>query len=503
MDRQKKYIFNAVLLSAVSVIIRAVTVSFNAYVTRKIGTEAVGLFTLVMSVYTFAVTLAVSGVNLAAVRITSKSLALCESKGYNSAETRKVLHRCMKGCTVYSLVFGGISGILLFSLSGIIGEHILCDIRTVSSLKLLSAALIPISVSSALAGYFTGLRKIYKNAAVSLTEQFIKITLTSAALIIIAPKGVEYACLSVVGGSAAAEAGSMITSYLLYITDRIKSNGSKSCSEKESLKESLKNVGIIALPIALGSYVRQGLTCAEHIAIPRGLERYGENTASALSSYGILQGMTLPLILFPSSVTSAFSSLLIPELSEYAALGQKHEISKTAERAVKFCMTFSTGAAAVFITFGNDLGLSVYGNTDSGKYIVMLSALVPIMYLDTTVDSILKGLGEQLYCMKVNILDASLSMIIVMLLVPRMGVIGYIICIYTSECINATLSIGKTISVTGLRFKFSWIARPAITSAIICISLRMITSRIYIGGTPFEIGIFAVLYSLLMLPYHK
>ena len=207
MDRQKKYILNSILLSAVSVVIRAVTVSFNAYVTRKIGTEAVGLFTLVMSVYTLAVTLAVSGVNLAAVRITSKSLALCEKNSYSAIETRKVLRRDMAGCCLYSLIFGGASGLLLFSLSDVIGTHILCDIRTVSSLKVLSAALVPISVSSALAGYFTGLRKIYKNAVVSVTEQFIKITLTSAALVIIAPKGVEYACLAVVGGSALAEAG--------------------------------------------------------------------------------------------------------------------------------------------------------------------------------------------------------------------------------------------------------------------------------------------------------
>ena len=503
MERQKKYILNSLLLSAVSVVIRAVTVSFNAYVTRKIGTEAVGLFTLVMSVYTFAVTLAVSGVNLAAVRITSKRLALCASQGLSGSATRKIMRRDMAGCAAYSLFFGCLSGILLYSLSETIGTHVLADVRTVSSLRLLAAALPAISLSSALAGYFTGLRKIYKNAIVTLTEQFIKITITSAALVIIAPKGVEYACLAVVGGSAAAEGGSMITSFLLYITDKVKSGGKTEKFRRPKYIDGLKNVIKIAFPVALGSYVRQGLTCAEHVAIPRGLRRFGANSAAALSAYGVLQGMTLPLILFPSSVTSAFSSLLIPELSEFSALGKKKEIAETAERAVSFCMTFSVGAAAVFTAFGGGLGMSVYDNPDAGKYIVILAALVPIMYLDTTVDSILKGMGEQLYCMKVNILDATISLITVMILVPRMGIMGYVVCIYASECVNAALSIGKTIAVTKLRFRLSWFVRPIVTAGILCVALKFITGRIYIDSTAAEIAIFILLYSLLMMPVRK
>lgn len=500
MDPKKRYILNSVLLSAVSVVIRAVSVSFNAYVTRKIGTEAVGLFTLVMSVYTLAVTLAVSGINLASVRICAGTKALCEKRGLGSEATRKLLRRDMAGCSLYSLFFGLLSCLLLYALAEPLGVHLLCDRRTVSSLRLLSLALPPISLSSALAGYFTGLRKIYKNAAVTLTEQFIKITLTSAALVIIAPRGVEYACLAVVGGSAAAEGFSLVTAFLLYVTDRVKAQPSKAAAKTVSLSSSIFSAAKIALPVAVGSYVRQGLTCAEHVAIPRGLRRYGAGAGDALSSYGILQGMTLPLILFPSSVTGAFSSLLIPELSEYTALKKRKAICETAERAISFCMTFSFGAAAVFLTFGNSLGISVYGSPQAGKYIVLLSALVPIMYLDTTVDCILKGMGYQLYCMKVNILDATLCLVTVLLLVPRIGVVGYVICIYASECVNAALSIGKTVSVTGMRFRASWVFKPMAVSGMISLFLKLLSAHIYMGGTATEILIFVLLYTVAMAP---
>ena len=91
----------------------------------------------------------------------------------------------------------------------------------------------------------------------------------------------------------------------------------------------------------------------------------------------------------------------------------------------------------------------------------MLAPLIPVMYLDTAVDSLLKGLGEQVYTMWVNIADASLSVILVALLLPKMGINGYIITVYFTEIINATLSITRLLSKCEIRPRiFLWIGRP-------------------------------------------
>ena len=125
MRKSRKYIFNAVLLAAVTVAMRAIGVSFNAFVTRKAGAGAVGLFTLVGSVYSLAVTLGLSGVNLAAVRLTSRCLALCEAQGMSGCEMRKTLKREMGGCIVYALFFGTLAGLLLHALAYPVGTYIL------------------------------------------------------------------------------------------------------------------------------------------------------------------------------------------------------------------------------------------------------------------------------------------------------------------------------------------------------------------------------------------
>jgi stage V sporulation protein B len=82
------------------------------------------------------------------------------------------------------------------------------------------------------------------------------------------------------------------------------------------------------------------------------------------------------------------------------------------------------------------------------------------MYTDSVTDAILKGMGEQLYAMKVNIADACISVVLVYFLVPIYGIYGYIVTIYIAEIINASLSIARMIKVSGLR--------PPILKFIVC-----------------------------------
>ena len=86
------------------------------------------------------------------------------------------------------------------------------------------------------------------------------------------------------------------------------------------------------------------------------------------------------------------------------------------------------------------------------------------MYLDTTVDSMLKGLGEQVYSMNVNILDASLSVLLVFWLVPLFGIQGYVITIFISELVNAAFSITRLLNISRIHFKLGkWVWKPLLS----------------------------------------
>jgi len=490
IDRRYRFILNGAVLAVAGILIRTIAVSFNGYVSRRIGAEGMGLFTLVMSVYGLAVTLASSGINLAVVQMTAKSLA--------SGGGRADISRIMRRAVLYGLGFGLISFAVVFFSAGFVGEKLLGDERTVISLRTMAFGMPPISVTSALAGYFTGMGRAYKNAIISAIEQAMKIVLILGGIVVFLPMGIKYACFALVAASALAEGGSVVTSYLMYVSD-------KRHIPKSELTDSpsiFRKICSIAFPVAVGSYIRQGFTTAEHIAIPWGLRKSGADPSSALESYGVLSGMALPLVLYPSAVIGAFTGLLVPELAGMAEMENRDGVKKLSLTAVRVAIMFSVGVSGVLSFFGYELGVGVYDSGSAGNYIRILAPLVPLMFLDTTVDCILKGLGEQVYTMKVNIIDAAICLVFVVLLVPRMGIMGYVTVIYVSEAINATLSIVRMQKITGISvtpgmvmIPFVWVG--ASWAVVNITDVLMVYTGGYNPGAALKIVMFAAVYVAL------
>ena len=498
MKKRNLFLGNALLLSGVNIVMRGIAVSFNAYISRKTGAEAMGLFTLVMSIYGFAVTLALSCVNLAAVRLTSERCAALEDAGADRASRKFAMRRVVRSVCLYSLMFGTATGVLLFASAEPAARYLLDDLRTVRSLRVLAVSLPAISLSSALSGYFTGLRKVTKNAVTAVTEQFIKILVTSTALAMILPDNVESACLAVVGGSAFAEAWSLVMNVIFCFTDSGRpAGGTPEPREGHSVRLSttLRDTAAISLPAAVGAYARQGLTTLEHLAIPAGLRRSGLTQEGALAVYGLLQGIAFPLVMFPYAVIGSFTSLLIPEMAEQKERGDRKGIADLTRQVYRCSALFSVGACGIFVNFAGELGSMVYDSTEAAVYTLLLGLLVPFMYLDTAVDSLLKGMGEQVYTMKVNIADAASGLVLVCLLTPKLGIYGYLLTVWLCEIGNLWASIRKLGRVTGEGIGSA--VRFYIAPTLLCAVLSVVR-QVFLRCMPPLCAVltFAALYSL-------
>ena len=100
--------------------------------------------------------------------------------------------------------------------------------------------------------------------------------------------------------------------------------------------------------------------------------------------------------------------------------------------------------------FSRQLGIAVYKSSEAGYYIRMLAPLMPFMYTDMTVDGCLKGLGQQVWSMGINIADALLGLALVWWLLPRYALAAYIAIIYFTELFNFVLSVLRLRKITSL-----------------------------------------------------
>lgn len=364
----------------------------------------------------------------------------------------------MKKCLTYSLFFGVLSAILLSLFANILCIHLLHNKVPSYLFYIISISLPFISMSSALNGYFTALRKNGKNAIARIFEQFIKIFSTAFLLSLFMPSGLEYACLSLVLGEAISEIMSFLFVFILYTIEK----------KKYTIKDStninyMKSIFKITLPVSITSYVRSGLASLKQLLIPLRLEKFGMDCNTAISTYGLINGMTMPVLMFPEVIINSFSGLLVPEFTYYYTKHNFNRISEIISKIFRITLLFSIGTIGFFIFYSNNISLLIYNNLDIAIYLKILAPLLLFMYLDSIVDNILKGLNQQLSVMKCNILDLFVSITCIYILLPIWGLNGYIFIIFLSEILNSSISILQLKQITHFGFDFrNWIIKPFI-----------------------------------------
>ena len=85
---------------------------------------------------------------------------------------------------------------------------------------------------------------------------------------------------------------------------------------------------------------------------------------------------------FPSGILCSLSAILIPELSREKGADNMKKTAYLTNRVLRQTFSFSVFAAAVFLYFGNEIGLLMSGDTFAGKIIRILAPAVPFIYLE-------------------------------------------------------------------------------------------------------------------------
>ena len=441
MTRFQRFLYNAVLLTLTSLGMRGIGVLFNRYLTHRIGTAGLGQFSLMMSVYGFAVTVASAGIHLAVTRVVSESYG-CENRASM---------RCAVRCGILcSTIFGGVSALVLFFLAPLIADRWLGFSEAVTALRMLSLTLPLLSLSTTMSGYFVAVRQAYKGAVIGVLCQGVRITCVVYLLRSWGTHSEIWPCYALVIGALLSEILCFLASFALFYPDyRRRCRPCPAHTEKTPVGTS-RYVLHIALPILFTACIRSGLQTLLHLLIPLGLEKSGAASDAALSAYGSVHGIVLPVLLFPAALLSSFSGLLIPEVAEFHVRGDDKTVCRTASRVLRVTLCFSVFVSAVILRYCGQIGSLVGGDAVTGQYLRALAALIPIMYLDTMVDAFLKSLDAQLASMRYNLMDAAFCVVMAYLLLPRFGIAGYIFLLYASEMFNLALSIGKLISLTDL-----------------------------------------------------
>lgn len=489
MKKAKAFLLNLIILAVTSLLMNSISMSFNVYISNKVGAEVMGIYQLIMSVFMFAVTLATSGIGLATTRLVSEELAL----GYESGAKK-----ALRNCIFYALSFGLLSAVLLAANAEFIAFRWLHNKMSALPLYTLAVSLPFISVSSVFSGYFTAVRHVVKSASAQILEQFVKMIISVYALNLMLPKGLEMACFAIAMGSTLSEIISFLYGLILYLTDKMRYK-----TITGSGKNLMKRMFNISIPLALSSYIRSGLLTVKQIITPTYLEKSGLSCEEALAGYGMIHGMVIPVIMFPSQIFYSVSSLLIPEISRLNVSKNYARIKDIIYYTFKITIILAMLICGILFCFADEFSIALYKNSETAMYIKCFSLLAPIMYLDSIADGFLKGLDLQLSVVSINIIDTVSTIGLICFILPTYGINGYIAIIFVTEILNTVLSVGKLLKTVPACFKdIDCILEPML-AILLAVIISSITPSINLIVSIIQITLIYVLVLFIIGAFTK
>ena len=452
--QQKEFMKNTMVMTVTALVLRAIGIIFRIYLSGRIGAEGMGLYQMVFSVYVLLSTFASTGICTAVARLVTDELVCGSIKSI-----RRVLRRAIPLCVAVGLL----SAILIFVFSATVCSYLLKDMRAVTSVKALGVGLPFMGVTACLRGYFMARRKTVLPSIAQILEQLARIGFIFMFLQLF-DKTVERACLAVILGDSFAEIFSCCVISVGYVLDirRVKSqHTSGSLQTKNGM---LRRLLDIAAPITVGRYVNSALRTMENVLVPQKLTAFGGTTQTSLEQFGMLKGMALPLLFFPSSFLSSVSTLLIPELSEAHTLGEQKKVCRAVKKTLRITLLTSILLGGLFTVFAYEFGDILYGSREVGFLLRVLAPLTPIMYLESIVDGMLKGLNQQLSSLWYNLLDSASRIALIMVIVPRKGLAGFLFIMILSNFLTSYLNLQRLLKVTNMRMLWgAWVVKPVIT----------------------------------------
>lgn len=446
--QQHPLIVGTFILTAAGILTRLIGFLYRIYLSRLFGEEGMGIYQLLSPVLSLSFSLTAAGYQTAISKLVAEQAAISKTP----ARTPLWL-----GLSI-SLPLSCLCNAVLFFFANPIAVHLLREPRTAVMLQILSFSVPLSAVHSCINGYFYGIKKAGIPAGAQLLEQATRVGCVYIVSGYLLAQGKTPSISIAVLGLTVGEFFSMLMTIAAIrpepnetsvqnIVLRPDAAHSKSCLPQSwnlgSLKQQCSSLYgkllSMALPLTANRIVLNFLQSIESVSIPAQLKNYGYDNITALSVYGVLTGMAMPFIFFPNALTSSVAVLLLPIISENYALGNMDAVRKATFRTIKYCGLMGACCMAGFVLLGGWAGTTLFGSPLAGYFIRTLGFICPFLYLDTTLSSILQGLGLAGHIFAMNAICLLVRLGFVFLAVPRFGITGYLWGLLASQLILGLL----------------------------------------------------------------
>lgn len=426
--------YGTLLLSCSGLICRGIGFFYHLFISQAFGAEAMGIFQLISPILMLAFSLTCAGTQTAISRYTASCLGL-----KNEFRAKSFL---LVGC-FFSFSVALLYSIIVYGQAENISIYLLHEQRCVSLLKICAISFPFSALHSCFNGYFYGKKNTKIPSLTQISEQLIRVGIVLFLYNYVTSQNkvpsIALTCVGMVLGEISSFLISVLYYFLFCKTKTI--NFSPKEVFLSSVPSICKQLLTLSIPLTLNRVIVNLLQSYEAISIPASLKEYGYSPKTALSIYGVLTGMALSLVLFPSTFANSVSVLLLPTISEASSAKNYKQIQKTIQKSILLSLCLGFTCTFFFYINGNFCGVLLFHSKLAGKFIRQLSFLCPFLYLHITLGSVLNGLKRTTTTLFINISSLLLRLFFVIVLIPKQGIRAYLWGFLLSEVLSSLCCI--------------------------------------------------------------
>lgn len=479
-----------VLLTALGTLSQILSFGYRVALSRLVGAEIMGLYQLIMPVYSVLLSITAVGLTSAVSNLTSQYLALGNSQG-----ARQALAGCLWAFFFLLLPVGTV----VVLASDAISVILLGDARTQLGLILLVPCVALTGVENLHKHAFYGAGLVGPPAVVELLEQLIRTAAVLGLLLLFLPQYPERTVGLIVTGMILCEVFSALT---LIVLCRCRRPLLGRTGPGEAGLVRRRRIAAVALPVGANALLGNLIGAANAALLPQKLVEGGLERGAAIARLGVVSGMTMPMLALPTVFLGPLNLVLVPRLARASALRRPAEVRRLAARAMAAVSVLILPAMALMVVLGPDLGQILFAQAGVGDYLPPLAVTMALSCCCSVLGAVLNGTGHQTAVAAVSLLGGGLQLAFTLALVPLPGVgmAGYVAGALISTLLEAALCMWLVIRYTGLRLRlFQWLTAPGLASLLTALNCNLLFRHLKACGlAPLAAAAAALLFAVVL-----
>ena len=422
LQKQKKHplLLGTALLTATGLASRVIGFFYRIFLSHTIGAEGLGIYHLIFPVFALSSAFCCAGIQTAISKFTAEASKQIEKRQIYLYAGLALSTFCSLACAA-----------CIYCFSEPISTWLLNEPRCTELLRILAFSLPAAAIHSCINGYYYGLQKTAVPSMSQLLEQVARCACVYMFYQICSRNGYPITPALAVYGIVCGElAGALFSLTVLKFEKR-----------QMPFSPAFIQIAKFSVPLTANRVLINLANSSEAVLIPICLKNYGYTNTDALRLFGILTGMAMPMILFPSVLTNSVSVMLLPSISQAKAEKKQALIYRTIRRTVESCLILGLSSTLFFLLAYQYIGTYLFANALAGQYVRTLGFICPFLFLTTTLSSIIHGLDHPTTTLTLNLFGCLVRICSIWFFIPIYGIRAYLWGILASHVLVSALAL--------------------------------------------------------------